>query len=424
MIQMNAGFPVTCYGAVGDGQTLNTAAIQAAIDACAHAGGGTVYIPAGLYLTGSLSLHSNITLYLDAGATLRGSSNLADYALISSRWEGAEITTHAPLIGGRDLKNIAVLGRGTIDGNGSVWWKPFREGRLEHPRPRLISFEHCNNILIAGITAVNSPSWTIHPLLCDNVTVDHITIVNPADSPNTDGINPDSSRNVHISNCHVDVGDDCVTIKSGTEEIGADRRAPCENITITNCTMVHGHGGVTIGSEMSGGVRRVVISNCVFVGTDRGIRMKSRRGRGGVVEDIRASNIVMTDVLCPITMNLIYAVGRWGDLSVCDPNPQPITAGTPCFRNIYLCQISVHSAKYSAGFIHGLPEQPIENLSLSDISITMAEEAEPGYPEMADGLEPVARAGLTAQHVRDLRLHNLEIRGQQGPALLFYNVHE
>ena len=264
-------------GAVGDGAASDTRALQGAIDAAAQSGGGTVLVPAGKYVTGSLFLRDNITLFLDAGAILLGSENPADYPIARARWEGVTQDTHAPLVAGERLKNIALVGRGTIDGRGAIWWQKHRAKTLDAPRPRLISFANSTNVLIEGVTLMNSPAWTINPVRCENVTVDKVTIVNPPDSPNTDGINPDSCRNVHISNCHVDVGDDCVTIKSGIETESPELRAPCENITVTNCTMVHGHGGVVIGSEMSGGVRNVVISNCVFVGTDRGIRLKSRR---------------------------------------------------------------------------------------------------------------------------------------------------
>ncbi len=411
-------FNVLDYGAVGDGQTLDTTALQATIEACSHAGGGTVYVPAGHYLTGSLFLKSHITLYLDAGATLLGSQNAADYPLIANRWEGVSRETHAPLIGGDDLTHIAILGRGTIDGRGAYWWDLHRRRTLDHPRPRLISFSRCTNVLIEGITCINSPSWTIHPYACDNVTIDKVTIVNPADSPNTDGINPESCRNVHIANCYIDVGDDCITIKSGTEEEGRDRLLPCENLTITNCTMVHGHGGVVIGSEMSGGVRRVVISNCVFVGTDRGIRLKSRRERGGVVEDIRVTNVVMTDVLCPFIINLFYGCGAWGTAKVEDRAPWPVNEGTPRFRRIHFSDISARNVRYAAAFLYGLPEMPVEEVTFSNVDISMALDAEAGVPAMAPNLEPMQRAGFWAANVRRLRLHNVTITDQLGPALL------
>jgi polygalacturonase len=414
-------FNVKQYGAAGDGRTLDTRAIQSAIDACQAQGGGTVVVPAGAYVIGALALHSNVTLYVDAGATLLGSEDPADYPVIASRWEGKEQPTHAPLIGGRDLQNVAVVGRGTIDGRGASWWRQLKEQSLAHPRPRLISFADCSNLLIEGITATNSPSWTIHPVRCANVTVQNVTIANPSDSPNTDGINPDSCSDVHIANCSISVGDDCITIKSGNEAEERAKLAPCQNITITNCTMANGHGGVVIGSEMSGDVRNVVISNCVFVGTDRGIRLKSRRGRGGVVEDVRVTNIVMTDVLCPFTMNLYYACGAWGDTTVSDKRPQAITDATPRFRRIHLSHITAREVKLAAAFLYGLAEMPLEDISLSDTSISIAAEAEADFPEMADGLELMQRAGIVVRNARGLRLHNVEVSGQLGPALALAN---
>jgi polygalacturonase len=410
-------FNVTDFGATGDGQTLDTAGIQAAIAACHQAGGGTVAFPAGNYVTGAIFLRSNITLLVDAGARLLGSQDPADYPLIPSRWEGASQTTHASLISGSGLENIAVTGRGTIDGRGAFWWKMHREKRLQAPRPRLICFEGCFNVLIEGVTLTNSPSWTIHPLRCTNVNVDKVTVINPYDSPNTDGINPDSCRYVHISNCYIDVGDDCITIKSGTEKDSGENRAACENITVANCTMAHGHGGVVIGSEMSGDVRNVTITNCVFIGTDRGIRLKSRRGRGGVVEDIRVSNLVMKEVLCPFTMNLYYAPGAWGDPTISDKQPHPVTENTPRFRRIHYSHITARGVKLAAGFLFGLAEMPVEEITFSDISVEMAAEAEPGYAEMADDIPQMGRAGFFVRNARGLRLHNLGISNQQGPAL-------
>ncbi len=417
-------FDVRDFGAIGDGLTLDTQAIQEAIAACDTAGGGTVCFRAGAYVTGALFLRSHVTLHLEAGAVLLGSEDPADYPIIHSRWEGVEQETHAPLIGGCQLEGIAIAGRGTVDGRGAAWWRRFRDGVLRYPRPRLISFVGCQNVLIEGVTLTRSPSWTINPVRCQNVTIDKVTIVNPADSPNTDGINPDSCRNVHISNCHIDVGDDCIALKSGTEDEDSDKRAPCENVTIANCTMVHGHGGVVIGSEMSGGIRNVVIANCVFEGTDRGIRLKSRRGRGGMVEDIRVTNVIMVGVLCPFTVNLYYACGAWGDKTVADKRPHAVTAGTPCFRRIHLSHVTARDAKLAAGFVYGLPEMPVEDVSLDDVTISMADEAKPGYPEMADDMELMQGAGLYVRHVRGLRLRDVAITGQRGPALLLDDATE
>jgi len=407
-------FNVREHGATGDGQTLDSRAIQSVIDSCAERGGGTVYLPAGQYLTGSLFLRSNISLHLDSGAVILGSENPKDYPIIHSRWEGKHQDTYAPLIAGENLKNISVIGRGTIDGRGAIWWQAKKDGTLAHPRPRLISFSDCSNVLVEGITAINSPSWTINPVHCQNVNIHAITIINPADSPNTDGINPDSCRLVHISDCHVSVGDDCITIKSGTEHERPDRYAPCRDITITNCTLERGHGGVVIGSEMSGGIKNVVISNCVFIGTDRGIRIKSRRGRGGIIEDIRVSNLIMDGVLCPFTMNLYYHIGERGNVNVSDKNPRSVDDGTPHLRRIHFSHITAREVKHAAGFLYGLAEMPLEDISLSDISISISEEADSGYPEMADDIPSMSQAGFFIRNAHHLRLENVEVTGQIG----------
>ena len=415
-------FNVRDHGAAGDGSTLDTAAIQSAIDACHRNGGGRVFFPAGKYLSGTLFLRDEVNLHLDSGSILAASGNPDDYPVLDHRWEGLQQPTYAPLLAGGGLKNITVSGRGTIDGQGEAWWRRFRDGGLKYPRPRLISFSDCENVLIEGLTLVNSPSWTVNPVRCSNLTVRGVTIVNPPDSPNTDGINPDSCQHVRISDCCVSAGDDCITLKAGSEEEHPERRAPCRDITITNCTLAQGHGGIVIGSEMNGGVQNVVISNCVFTGTDRGIRLKSRRGRGGFVEDIRASNLIMTDVLCPFTMNLYYGCGAWGDPVVSDKGPQPRNEGTPRIRRIHLSHITARGVKYAAGFFYGLPEMPAEEISLSDIAVSLAAGGEGGYPEMADGLERMRQAGLFIRNVRGLTLEHVEIDGQSGPAFRLADI--
>lgn len=400
----------------------DTARLQEAIDAKARAGGGTVRVAAGRHVTGALVLRDDITLELEAGATLVGSEDPADYPLIEARWEGRHQTTHAPLIGGTGLRNVAITGRGAIDGRGAPWWRRHRERTLDHPRPRLIGVAESWNVLIEGVTLMNSPAWTINPVRCENVTVQKVTIVNPADSPNTDGINPDSCRYVHISDCHIDVGDDCITLKSGIETEAADKRGPTENVTITNCTMAHGHGGVVLGSEMSGDVRNVVISNCVFIGTDRGIRIKTRRGRGGVVEDIRVSNIVMRDVLVPFTVNLYYNFLAKGNGVVADRSARPVDAGTPRVRRIRFGDITADDAHYAAAFLYGLPESPIEDVAFRDVAIRMSENARSGLAENLDDLEPLSRAGFIARNVRGLHLEGVDVRGQAGEPFILENV--
>jgi polygalacturonase len=312
-----------------------------------------------------------------------------------------------------------VTGRGTIDGQGDAWWGPFRANALAHPRPRLVAFTDCRDVLIEGVKLVNSPSWTVNPVTCNQVRIHGISIHNPADSPNTDGINPDSCSDVLISDCFVSVGDDCITIKSGTEAEDSHRLVPCKDIAVTNCILERGHGGVVIGSEMSGGVKNVVITNCLFKGTDRGIRMKSRRGRGGVVENIRISNVIMEDVLCPLTMNLYYHCnGGRGVEKVASREAQPIDATTPAFRQVSLSGIRATGVKLAAAWIWGLPEAPIEGLSLKDVSIVMDEAwTTAGEVEMADGVEPVKGQGFFARNVVGLELDGVTITGVRGPKL-------
>ncbi len=404
------------FGAIGDGQTNDTVALQSAIDACAARGGGTVLVPAGKYLTGSLFFNNDITLHLEAGSVLLGSPKPADYPVTPNRWEGTEQKTYAPLLAGNNLTHISITGRGTINGQGESWWRAFRSKTLTYPRPRLIGFADCTNVLIEGVTLINSPAWTVNPVRCENVIIRGLTIVNPPDSPNTDGINPDSCRLVHITDCYVSVGDDCITIKAGTQLELPDRRSACRDITINDCILERGHGGVVIGSEMSGGVQNVVISNCIFIGTDRGIRFKSRRGRGGIVEHVRVSNLIMDGVLCPFTMNLYYHVGARGDTTVSDKNSHPVDDGTPTFRHIHFSHISAVDVKTAAGFLYGLAEMPLEDISFSDVTIALTGGTDATHPEMADDIPQMSQAGFFIRNARNVRMDHVKITGQIGEA--------
>lgn len=394
-----------------------TRALQDAIDRAAAEGGGRVSVAPGVHETGALRLRSRVELHLEAGAVLRFVADPALYPPVEARWEGASTTIHSPCIYAKDAVDIAITGRGEIDGGGAWWWAAFRAGTLAHPRPTLIGLHGCSRIEIAGVTLRDSPAWTVHPLLSDDVRITGIRIINPPDSPNTDGIDPESCRNVRISDCHIDVGDDCIAIKAGSE--GSPERVPCENIAITNCTMIHGHGGVVIGSEMSGGVRGVVISNCVFQGTDRGIRIKSRRGRGGTVADVRVSNIVMDRVMCPLVINPFYFCGPDGKLPiVSDRSPQPVDGGTPRFRGIHLSHITATNVQSCAAFISGLPEAPLDDVSLDHVSISFAPDAVPAVPAMADGVPAMAAAGIQAQFITGLRISGLRLDGVIGADLV------
>jgi polygalacturonase len=416
------GLSITSCGAVGDGTTSNTAAIQSAIDRCGRAGGGTVVVPPGKFLTGSLWMRSNVTLHLEAGSQLAAAHDVAEFRVWNSKWEGNVSRGHAALITGEGLTNVAITGRGTLDGRGWFWWDLFRQKKLQERRPDLFRLIDCKDVLLDGITCINSPMWTLVPTACDNVTISHVTLRNPSDSPNTDGINPDSCSNVHIDNCHIDVGDDCVTIKSGSEEEPRANRLPCQNITITNCTMLHGHGGVVMGSEMSGGVRNIAISNCVFSGTDRGIRLKSRRGRGNAIEDLRVDNIIMDEVLCAITVNLFYGCEAWGQPKVTDHSAQPVNAGTPQFRRLRFSNISARRIKYAGVFLLGLPEMFVEDVALDGISLYMdPENTSGGSPVMAPNIPDMCRAGVVVKNAHNVKLRRIDIKDQLGPAINIQN---
>ncbi|MBU5671423.1 glycoside hydrolase family 28 protein [Paenibacillus brevis] len=415
-------YNITDYGATKDSGMPATAAIAAAIEAASEAGGGTVYVPAGVYVTGSIRMKSHVELRLSPGSVLSFSTNPADYPVVESRWEGVKRPVHASCIYGEDLEQVSVTGSGTLDGNGQPWWHKQRNAphELEYPRPKLISFDRCRRITIRDVSLIQSPSWTINPICCSDVTIDNVSIHNPADSPNTDGINPESCNNVRIANCHIDVGDDCIAIKAGTEDTA--ERVACENITITGCTMIHGHGGVVIGSEMSGDVRNVTISNCIFKGTDRGIRIKSRRGRGGTVEDIRVANVVMEEVICPFIMNLYYFCGPRGkEKYVWDKTPYPVTKETPRFRRIHFMNVTAREVHAAAGFLYGLAEQYVSEITFDGIDISMAKEAIPGKPAMMSGIQDMKQRGFYLGNVRDVRFNRVTIENHTGPAFYIEN---
>jgi polygalacturonase len=413
-------------GAVGDGVTVCTAATQKAINLCAEQGGGTVFVPAGKFVTGTIWLRSNLTLHIDSGAVLLGDESPSAFPLWVTKWEGNKgAPSHAPLIGGEGLTNVAITGRGVVDGRGKFWWDAFNQGKIRDIRPHLVRLVDCRDVVIDGLHFINSPRWTLNPVACDNVTITRVTIRNPHDSPNTDGINPDACSNVQIANCHIDVGDDCIAIKSGSEEDGRPSPRACQNITITNCTMLHGHGGVVIGSEMTGGVRNVAISNCVFCGTDRGIRLKSRRGRGNAVEDLRVDNIVMDEVHCPIVVNLFYVCGAAQNSKLLAHIPQEVNEGTPQFRRLRFSNITARKVKYAGAFILGLPEMFVEDIVLDGISLYMdAESTEAGCPAMAAGVADMCRAGVVLKNARNVKLRRIDLYDQLGAAVTIDNSEE
>ncbi|WP_167613447.1 glycoside hydrolase family 28 protein [Maribellus sediminis] len=423
-------YNVVKLGADASGKEKSTDIINGAIQKAAENGGGTIYFPAGNYQTGPIHLESNITLDLEAGAHIQFSDDFDDFLPYTRvRFEGYFMNTFSPLIYAVGAKNIAIKGEGTMDGNGKYWWAaqrqtmgfkhegdrvvdltPYQEFwaaenaelvgtkyEKEHFfRPPFIQFIECENVDIEGITIMNSPFWTVNPVACNDVRVHGITISNPHDGYNTDGINPSSCSNVRISDCFISVGDDCVTIKSGRDEFGRNYGKPSENITVTNCVMLSGHGGVVIGSEMSGGVKNVTISNCVFDGTDNGIRLKSARGRGGVVENIRVNNIVMRDIKnTAFIFNLFYDKGT---------SVEPVTERTPIFRNIHISDVTGVDIN-QAGALTGIEEMPVEEISLTNINLK-------------------AERGFIAQTGKNLYFSNIDIATEIGPSMSFTDCHE
>jgi hypothetical protein len=409
---------VTSFGARGVGTTLTTSAIQQAVDAAAAQGGGKVVVPPGRFLTGPIFLKSHVQLELMPGAVLLGSTNIADYAAIDGRWEGVERKVYSSLFTGTGLEQVTICGRGIIDGQGAGWWEAHRktvalrkakgiqgrepenppEAPLRWPRPRIINLYNCTNVLIRDLTLRNSPSWTVHPVYCENVTLDNISITNPADSPNTDAVDPDSCRDVRISNCRFDVGDDCIVIKSGYNEDGRRVGIPCEDVLVSGCTFVHGHGGVVIGSEMSGSVRNVVVVNCIFDGTERGLRVKTSLGRGGVVENVRASNLVMRNIT-----DAAFSITAAYDREVKDGAGRAAAEAIPVLRHLHCRGITVANADKVAD-LSGLPESPLEDFSLRDVQVSSC------------------RAGIRCANAKEVILQDIRLPVTPGPAISVQNV--
>ncbi|WP_456276444.1 glycoside hydrolase family 28 protein [Bacillus sp. AK128] len=450
-------YDVTIYGAKGDRITDNTDAIETAIENCAINGGGTVYFPAGTYLTGPIRLRSNMTLYVDAGATILFQNDFDTYPAVKTRWSGYECYAFSPLIFGDGLKNVTIKGEGCFDGQGEAWWKINRKlrkgetyssvttkeiGKLNQQligplntnlvewesqflRPPLLQLINCEHVTLEGITLQNSPFWNTHLVYCQDVSVRGVTFKNPSNTPNGDGFDIDSCSYVRVTDCHFDVGDDCLCLKSGINEDGRRVGRPTENVTITNCTMQSGHGGVVMGSENSGGIRNVTVSNCVFIGTDRGIRIKTNRARGGYIKNILVTNIYMEDVFCPLAINSFYRHGvDETDQTINSVEAIPISEKTPVIEHIQISHVTAKNCRAAAGFIYGLPEMPVQDVSLRDLTFEMTEDPDEqgGEPDMVKEQIIMAGAGMYCRYVKGLELHRVKIKTRQGSALHMENV--
>jgi polygalacturonase len=370
------------YGAKGDGTTKDTVAVQKAIDACEAQGGGTVELSAGTYVSAPIVLKSNITFQLDKGATLLGSPDHADYPE-HTEFHVADLQ---PLVSATDAENIAITGEGTIDGNGQSWWDEARAIRDHgvlgnHPRPKLIILDHCKHVRVEGVTIQNSPMWQLVPYYSDDVTIRNVRILAPQHSPNTDAIDPFSSSNVIIDHVYADVGDDNVAIKSGPiNSPGPD--SPSHDITITDCTFMHGHG-LSVGSELSGGAYNITAERVSFNGTDNGIRVKANRDRGHDVYNLQFRDLDMKGVKWALIISEYYPKV----MPDAGEGPQPVGRLTPHFRDIVIENMKAEGSE-NAGAIVGLPESPVENVVLKNVQIQAKNGLNIGY------------ANVTATHLQ------------------------
>lgn len=444
-------FNIVKYGAVADGVTLNTTAIGKAIEACNKKGGGVVLVPAGLWNTGPIVLKSNVNLHLQKGAVVQFTDDFNQYPLVKGNWEGLPQWRNQSPVSAEGQENIAITGNGILDGNGDAWrmvkkdkltetqWKKLvasggisTDGRTWYPsekalkgsklknpgvidpaqpaafydsikdflRPNMVVLTKCKKILLEGIIVQNSPAWCLHPLMSEDITLRNVTVKNPWYAQNGDGIDLESCKNTLIENSTFDVGDDALCMKSGRDEAGRERGMPTENVIIRNCIVYHAHGGFVVGSEMSGGARNIHVSNCTFIGTDIGIRFKTTRGRGGIVEKIYINDIYMKDIPGEAILFDMYYMAK-------DPIPLngekreapkvevlPVTDGTPIFRDIIVNNVVCNGAEKGI-FIRGLPEMHIRNIKLQNMVL-----------QANKGIDCSEASGISFSNIRLITKHS------------------
>lgn len=428
------------FGAKGDGITDDTTFIQAAIMACPK--NGRVLIPKGIYSVTSLFLKSDINIELSKGAVISAQTDRSKFpifkGLIESydenseynlgTWEGNPLPMFTGIITGVNAANINIYGEGIIDGNADFtnWWSNPKEMAGAF-RPRLLFLNSCSDVNVIGLSFRNSPAWNIHPYFSKNLKFIDLKVENPQDSPNTDGLDPESCENVLIEGVYFSLGDDCIAVKSGKIYMGAKYKTPSKNIHVKQCLMQNGHGAVTIGSEMAGGVLDLYVEKCRFINTDRGLRIKTRRGRGkaAIADNIVFENIFMDNVCTPFVINCFYFCDPDGHTEyVRSKEAYPIDERTPRLKRFIFKNIECQGCHVAASYFYGLPESRIEEITMENVSFSFAEAARTDVPAMMDGIEPLSKMGIYVNNVNRIRLKGVSINGQKGEKIILKNVDE
>ena len=434
---------VRAYGAVGDGKTNDTAKLQAAITTCPA--GGTVHFTKGIYYSGPLFLKSDITLWFDKNAVILGDTDRSHYPVLPgmvkaeddfdkefsmASWEGNPLDSFASLITGIGVKNVDIIGEGLIDGNApnSDWWVDVRTKRTAW-RPRTIFLNNCSNIRIQQLSIQNSPSWTVHPYYSDDIKFIDMDVYNPDNSPNTDGFDAESCKNLEIIGTRISVGDDCIALKSGKIYMGTTHYKRSENIVIRNCRLARGHGAVTVGSEVAGGVADVHIEKCLFSGTDRGLRVKTRRGRGvrSIIDNIFIDNVDMEEVKMPFTVNMFYFCDPDGHTSyVQDQELKPVDDKTPSIGSLYIRNIRCTGINAVLGCVYALPEMPAKLIHLENIKASFLPEIERNAecPIMMDNFYDMKGKSLYLRNVEKLEIKNVDICGSEDEKPDLININD
>lgn len=418
------------FRAKGDGISDDTLFLQAAILSCPK--NSRVLVPKGIYKFTNLFLKSNMILELEEGAVLSAFTDKTKLPVLPGRvesyderseyllasWEGNPLDSFASLITGIEVENVLICGKGTIDGCADFdnWWNT--EKRKKDPaRPKMLFLNNCKNVTLQGVTITNSPAWNLHPFFSKSIRFYDITILSPSKSHNTDGIDPESCDDVEIVGVYFSVGDDCIAIKSGKIYMGKTYKTPSKNFIIRHSYMKKGHGAVTIGSEIAAGVDNIKVMNCKFEETDRGLRIKTRRGRGedSVLQNIYFKDIEMDHVQTPFVVNSFYYCDPDGKTNyVSCKDALPVDERTPSIKNLKFKNIVCKNCHVAAAYFYGLPEKKIESITMENIKVSYAKDAKIGKAAMMIGCEPSVKRGLFARNINHLSLKNVSIEGSDG----------